>query len=80
MLCLHSAQGKELGLQLLTLILCPASEVALFVSIIILSSVSGLQKMRAAITKNLSLCLLVGNALVLFVLDRNYFDMSAVRT
>ncbi|ODM94029.1 Latrophilin-3 [Orchesella cincta] len=73
---IHRYVGKEFALELLTIILCSLSTVALLLSVIILSSVNGLQKIRATITKNLSACLMLGNAMVMFVLDRNYFHMS----
>ncbi|CAL8095151.1 unnamed protein product [Orchesella dallaii] len=73
---IHRYVGKEFALEVITLVLCSLSTVALLLSVIILSSVNGLQKIRASITKNLSACLMLGNTMVMFVLDRNYFRMS----
>lgn len=77
---MHEYVGKIPGLELLTLILCPASEVALLLTMTILFSANstGLQKTRATISRNLSFCLFLGNGLVLFVLDRSYFHMTQV--
>jgi latrophilin 1 len=72
----HNYTGKNLGLEILTIVLCAFSFMALFLSIIIFSTFHGIESERTSITKNLALCLLIGNTFVLLILDRNYFNLS----
>jgi len=67
-----------MGLEILTLLLCSLSFISLFASVIMFSVIRGVQNIRTTITLNLSVCLLLGNTLVLLVVDRNYFNLSDV--
>lgn len=73
-----SPQGKDLGLEILTILLCALSFLCLTIAILVFSTFHGIQSERNSITKNLATCLLIGNTLILLVLDRNYFDLSEV--
>lgn len=73
----HRYVGKERGLNIITLILCPLSEIGLILAILILKLVkSSAYKIRTTICKHLCFCLFLGNGMVLIFLDRNYIHMS----
>ena len=73
------SQGKDFALEILTFLLCPLSAAALLITVIIFSSVGAIQSQRTTITKHLCGCLLIGIILILFVADRNYFNLPEVR-
>jgi hypothetical protein len=70
-------QGKDSGLEILTLILSPISILCL---ILIVSSQVwlGPKTSQAKATINLCVCLILGNLMILILVDRNYFHLSDV--
>lgn len=73
----HRYVGKDTGLNIITLILCPISEIGLLLAIIILTLAKNCAyKIRTTICKHLCFCLFLGNGMILIFLDRNYIHMS----
>lgn len=62
----------------MTLILVPISILCLIFTIAMFYGIRKARSQRTMITRNLAVCLAVGNLLVLLVLDKTYFNLSQV--
>ena len=67
-------------MEILTFLLCPLSAVSLLITLSTFSFVGAINCQRTTITRHLCACLLLGTILILFVADRNYFNLPEVRS
>lgn len=74
---IHS-QGKDPGLEVLTLVLCPLSLICLISTVFVLATVRAIKSHKTRITLQLSLCLLAGEVLLLLLSDRSYLNSNEV--
>lgn len=71
-------QGDDVLLEILTIVLCTLSALALFLTWIAYTVVKSRLRERSIITKHLSFNLMLGNIFLIVLLDRDYFNLNSV--